>query len=254
MVRLLTPRQPASAEKQKIILKQPADRNPFLPYDPDLFVTNLSPSHVCLLNKFNVTEHHLLIVTRTFEEQDQLLTLADFVAVWRCLLEIDGLAFYNGGVQAGASQPHKHLQLAPFPFAEESYSPPIESVIAKSSGRPIGRSPALPFVHGISWLPAELCGDEQQAANISHALYHTLLANVGLPVGAAGRSQQPGPYNLLMTRQWMFLVPRSQDGAEGISINSLGFAGSLFARNPEQLHYIKSLGPLNILRAVAIPR
>ena len=40
-------------------------RDPFLPpYDPDLFVADLSPTHVALLNKFNVLEDHLLILGR----------------------------------------------------------------------------------------------------------------------------------------------------------------------------------------------
>ena len=66
--------------------------NPFLPYEQELFVADLSPSHVCLLNKFNVVEHHLLVVTRAFEEQEALLTLDDFQALWLCLEQIDGLA------------------------------------------------------------------------------------------------------------------------------------------------------------------
>jgi hypothetical protein len=55
--------------------------NPFLPYDPDLFVADLSDSHLCLLNKYNVVDHHILIVTRAFEEQDTWLALADFDAL-----------------------------------------------------------------------------------------------------------------------------------------------------------------------------
>jgi ATP adenylyltransferase len=30
--------------------------NPFLPYDPDLFVASISPTHIALLNKFNIVE------------------------------------------------------------------------------------------------------------------------------------------------------------------------------------------------------
>jgi sulfate adenylyltransferase (ADP) / ATP adenylyltransferase len=93
--------------------------NPFLPYDPDLFVADLSETHVCLLNKYNVTDYHLLIITRAFEPQESLLTLADFEALWHCLREIDGLGFYNSGKLAGASQPHKHLQLVPLPLSDE---------------------------------------------------------------------------------------------------------------------------------------
>ena len=55
-------------------------------------------------------------MTRAFEEQTDLLNLEDFAALWFCLQEIDGLAFFNGGKIAGASQRHKHLQLIPLPF------------------------------------------------------------------------------------------------------------------------------------------
>ena len=44
-------------------------RNPFLPYEEDLYVRHLEPNHVLLLNKFNVVENHLLVVTREFESR-----------------------------------------------------------------------------------------------------------------------------------------------------------------------------------------
>jgi len=50
-----------------------------------------------------------------------------------------------------------------------------------------------------------------------HATYRELLA----------RCPQ-APYNLLATRRWMLVVPRRQERYEKISVNALGFAGSLF--------------------------
>ena len=91
--------------------------NPFLPYEEDLFVADISATHLCLLNKFNVLDHHLLIVTREFEEQENRLNLEDFAALWTCMAEFEALAFYNSGRIAGASQPHKHLQMVPLPLA-----------------------------------------------------------------------------------------------------------------------------------------
>lgn len=77
--------------------------NPFLPDDDALFVTDVSATHVGLLNKYNVMDHHLLIVTRAFEAQEELLNARDFEALCRCLLEVDELAFYNVGAAAGAT-------------------------------------------------------------------------------------------------------------------------------------------------------
>ena len=59
------------------------------------------------------------------------------------------------------------------------------------------------------------------------------------------------PYNLLVTRRWMLLVPRTREFFETISINALGFAGSLFARNRQQLEAAVKYGPLRILRQVS---
>ena len=51
------------------------DFNPFLPYDPLMYVTSFQPHHVGLLNKFPVLDRHLLIVTRHFEHQTSLLNV-----------------------------------------------------------------------------------------------------------------------------------------------------------------------------------
>jgi len=80
-------------------------------------VGDISATHVGLLNKFCVLEDHLLMVTRDYAEQTELLDESDFHALLCGLAAVDGLAFYNGGTDAGASQPHKHLQLVPLPLA-----------------------------------------------------------------------------------------------------------------------------------------
>lgn len=51
------------------------------PYDPDLFVADVSDTNLALLNKFSVFDHHLLVVTCRFEEQETLLDIADFQAL-----------------------------------------------------------------------------------------------------------------------------------------------------------------------------
>ena len=61
-------------------------------------------------------------------------------------------------------------------------------------------------------------------------------------------------YNLLVTRQWMLLVPRSQECTNGISINALGFAGSFFVKSIEELDTIKALGPLGLLQQVTLEK
>lgn len=232
---------------------RPKDFNPFLPYDPELFVADLSATHVALLNKFNVVEHHLLMVTRAFEEQESLLTRADFAALALTLGEIDGLAFYNGGKLAGASQRHKHLQLVPRPMADGLPGIPVVAVLGGlGAAGAVVRLPGLPFVHGaVSLAGLDWNGTSGETAGVLFQLYEELLAAVGL-AWAEGRLRDKGAYNLLVTRQWMLLVPRRAEAFGGISVNSLGFAGSMFVRDGAQLGQLKAIGPMAVLRAVAI--
>jgi len=62
------------------------------------------------------------------------------------------------------------------------------------------------------------------------------------------------PYNLLVTRQWLLLVPRSQEFFEGISINALGFVGALLVKEVAQLAMLRKQGPMSALQHVAVPR
>ena len=48
----------------------------------------------------------------------------------------------------------------------------------------------------------------------------------------------------------MLIVPRSQESFQNISINSLGFAGSLFVRDRACLELLKELTPLKLLTEV----
>jgi ATP adenylyltransferase len=224
------------------------DFNPFLPYEPDLFVADITPTHIGLLNKFNVVDHHLLIVTRAFESQDTLLSVQDFAALWLCLQEYPSLGFYNGGELAGASQRHKHLQVIPLPLLAGGPALPISPLLDQVSWR-ADRAVVkeFPFQHALSRLEPDW--DFATASQQLATRYLQLLDLFSLQ-----NSDQPLAYNLLVSREWMLLVPRGQEKAGGISINSLGFAGALLVKNEEQMHYIKSIGPLTLLSQVGIPR
>ena len=228
--------------------------NPFLPHEPDLFVADVSESHFALLNKFNVIEHHLLIVTRSFVHQETLLDVGDFEALAACMAEIDGLAFYNGGAVAGASQPHKHLQLAPLPLVKTGPPVPIEPLFRPLGGKAgMLRVPLLTFCHAFAWMEHLSFEDVKGVARQMHALYRELLAAAGLrAVQTGGEARQSGPYNLLATRRWMLLVPRREERFDSIAVNALGFAGSLFVRDEAQLALLMRAGPMAVLRETAI--
>ena len=255
LVRILSnlKRKDEAKNKQEKAAKKGKDFNPFLPYEEDLFVADISQTHLCLLNKFNVVDNHLLIVTREFEEQESLLNWEDFQAMWVCLAEVDGLAFYNGGKVAGASQRHKHLQVVPTPLApNQKESVPIAPLLAAAVFEgDIGIIPGLPFLHGFYRFENGLINSPNQAAQITLEAYHQILKAIDL-LAEDRQDKTLGAYNFLATREWMLIVPRSEENFDSISINSLGFAGALLVRNDEQMQMLKSCQPMSILERVGV--
>lgn len=221
--------------------------NPFLPYDDRLFVCNLPHNHVCLLNKFNVVDNHILIITRDFQQQTDWINRADFEALAFCMQEIDGLAFYNAGQPAGASQPHKHLQLIPFADDFDQFSVPIEKAIATLSFQNLQPTQLnfFPFRHAIAPVPKNYDGQTL------FEIYKNSLQYLNFIDGNLTPGPQTQPYNLLVTRRWMMIVHRFQDSYEKISVNSLGFAGALLVRDRHQLEFLKMQTPIQLLAKVA---
>ncbi len=200
--------------------------DPFLPYEAELYVADIAPAHVCLLNKYPVIANHLLLITRDFEPQENLLTEQDFMALTQLLDEADGLVFYNCGASAGASQSHKHLQWVPRTLGESRESLPLEPGLQ-----------ALQFSH--HWLPLQ---GTEQAATLYDRYQEALRALAWRP-GLA--------YNLLLTRQWLLLVPRHSAYWNGISINSLAFVGSFFVMDNQQAEQLRTAGFQAALQAVS---
>ena len=242
----------AKKEQKKREKSSGKNFNPFLPYEEDLFVSELTDTHLCLLNKFNAVDHHLLMITREFEEQENQLNLADFLAVTLTLKEIEGLVFYNSGKLAGASQRHKHLQLVPLPLVPQGVSLPISpwmtDVCLKQE---INTIPQFPFINAIAACPDISSTNPLEIAPILLEKYQQLLTKMDLDPQKSGK---PAPYNLLMTREWMMVIPRSKESYKNISINSLGFAGALLVRNAEQMEQLKQIGPLTFLQKVGIKK
>jgi ATP adenylyltransferase len=205
--------------------------NPFLPYDERLFVADVTGTHLALLNKYPVIERHVLLVTRRFADQEAPLDAGDCDALALCLEEGGALGFYNAGREAGASQPHRHLQVAWLDPV------PVEALFGEVRREAVAVVPRLPFRHAFR---------RRAGAGDLYAGYRELLDAAGVA--------PPQPYNLLATRDWMLLVPRSREAFADISINALGFAGSLFVRDGAQLERVRRAGPMSVLRAVAMPR
>jgi ATP adenylyltransferase len=118
--------------------------------------------------------------------------------------------------------------------------------------RGILTAPRLPFRHSFAWLEDTLFQHPITAAARMVSLYADLLAHIGVTaVVREGLHYTSAPWNLLVTRRWMLVVPRLYERFEGVAINALGFAGSLFVRDDVQLETIKRARPMTALCAVS---
>ena len=70
--------------------------------------------YTLLLNKFPVVRNHVrlfYLVTNEFMSQCSPLTQSDFTAITNVISQVQSLVFFNCGVDSGASQSHKHIQV-----------------------------------------------------------------------------------------------------------------------------------------------
>jgi len=227
--------------------KPAAPKPPFDPFEnpeADLVVSQLSDTHTLMLNKFNIIDGHLLVITRRFLHQETLLDETDFDALARLMREVDGIGFYNAGAEAGASQAHKHMQLVPM-------QAPVERLLDEAQGPGILRVPAFGFRHAFARLDPDAWNDPAPALR---SVYRELLADVGIGAVAGPEGErQSGAYNLLVSRRWMLLVPRTQGNFDTVPVSALCYIGALFVRGEEDAARVRSVGPLAVLRGVAPP-
>ncbi|KAF2077320.1 hypothetical protein CYY_001386 [Polysphondylium violaceum] len=267
--------------------------DPFLPCDKDLFVQELCGTHNLVLNKFNVSNYHSIIATKEYEKQTDPLNRYDFKAIWECIIDCNMLCFFNCGPSSGASQPHKHVQLlvTPFHTCEEKdltckleqlqqqqlsdidndyLKCPIESII-KLYNEPketIFQVEQLPFKNACIYYQTDKLKsmDKDQISIYFEHHYRSLLNHLNLNSDQDNSSSNNinniyedtttdfKSYNFIMTKEWMFMIPRSCYQAKGISINSVGFTGAILVRKEEELDTIKSYGIMNILKDVSFSK
>jgi len=63
----------------------------------------LTKTHRLLFNKFPCRPHHVLIVTKEKEKQEDLLNIRDLEASLIVMKTLDGFIYFNAGEKAGAS-------------------------------------------------------------------------------------------------------------------------------------------------------
>jgi sulfate adenylyltransferase (ADP) / ATP adenylyltransferase len=221
-------------------LLEPGPRpNPFMPWERNLEVQRIGSSHVLLLNKYPVQEGHVLLITRDWAPQGGWLNRSDWTAVTKVAADTSGLWFFNSCAEAGASQPHRHLQLLPRHRSEPVC--PLEPAIRAQLE---GTAPPWPWRYRLSHRQP----GEDHRALAEHYRRQSVALGIGDP-GAGGTPQSP--YNLLFSDHWFLMVRRRVEQMAGFSVNALGFAGYLLLTSQSDLAWFRHHGPWSLLTEVA---
>lgn len=232
-------------------------KDPFLPpFEEGLFISELSPTHTLLFNKFQVCKEHVLVVTTKFERQDSPLDRNDIEAVVKTMLSLDAFMYFNQGPNSGASQPHKHMQLIPFASLSGGALPVEQAALKQYEAdkcRMFRINQFKSFEHIVGMLDFGSATFEQLVSSEStymtavdtiFSVYWECLHFLGITHKQDEGSHEPKPsYNVWITPRMVFVVLREKNSIEGppiseecpdrpvIDVNTLGFAGTIAAKN-----------------------
>ena len=211
--------------------------NPFKPWDKDLEIGIIGKTHQLILNKYPVESGHLLLITREWMPQDGWLNINDWSAIKHVNKDTSGLWFFNSGPLAGASQPHRHIQL--LRRKHNQLKCPREEWFIRQRN----------YENQKDLLTANIICKDFSFNNSENNLlniYLELAERIGL--GCPSIDKKPKyPYNLIITNNWIAIIKRSKDHILGFSINALGFAGYILTTNKTNIKYLSDYGPEKLL-------
>lgn len=260
--------------------KNENDLNPFLKPEPELTIIddyNNTNEFKIVFNKFPVVPRHFMLVTKEFKSQNTPLSPNELMATYQILQALknqppnqdqDWFAFYNCGPESGASQPHKHIQFMTLP-SREQFKPYAETLfqeekeeedddgddqeqqqqqqVKKSEPK---QNKHLPFAHFFVPITNEVVIDESEE-ELAH-LFSSILQKTLTELRETDQTHIS--YNFIMTLNYMLMIPRSKGKYEDkLGINSCGFQGLILCKNQELFEFVKSIGPLEILKQVGLP-
>ncbi len=211
--------------------------NPFSPWDNILEIDSIGKYHQLILNKYPVQLGHILLISNVWKEQNGWIDIKDWEAIKEVNRDTTGLWFFNSGPLAGASQPHRHIQLlrrdpSELSCPREKWILDFDKVNYKNER----------FYKNILLKKFSRTLNKE---NI-HEIYKELAYKLGL--GEPEIDKKPiYPYNLIFTNNWMLLIKRKTDNLYGISVNALGFAGYLLVTQRSDINYLKKFGPEKLL-------
>lgn len=228
--------------------------DPFANPDKELVVindVNGDGEYKLLLNKFPVVSGHILLVTSEFKDQQSALTPVDLMTAYKVLCSLDGdedsdtsenrhLAFYNCGPHSGSSQNHKHIQIMQMPKRFIPFQDTLcngkDHFLPTFNSEPL-QDDRVSFAHFVLPIPESSDMVDEDLL----AMCYISLVQRALTFFQDWNDEAPGlskSYNVLLTRKWICVVPRSHAKSKppfSLSINSTGYCGMVLVKDKETL-------------------
>ena len=178
-----------------------------------------------------------MLITNNWKPQNGWLELNDWLAIQKVNEDTSGLWFFNSSPIAGASQPHRHIQLLRRSYDQDSC--PREKWFLDLEVR---NDKKTKLKKNIVVSKFNFLENSSKIYN----LYLKLTKKIGL--GDPLNDKKPRyPHNILITNNWIAIIKRKFDHLHGLSVNGLGFAGYLLITEKSDINYLKKIGPEKLL-------
>lgn len=210
---------------------QPAKgKDPFTDPEDGFVLSYIGDTHVLQFNKFCVFRPQMILHTKFFARQTEDLDLTDFAAGLDVLQQLKEpwVLFYNCGLRAGSSQGHKHCQLIPKPRPEDFVLFPDEMNREQGFGRPTRPREELHVPYDCLVAPLRF----DTSAEDLYELYQAMLAKLRKATRVMSGEHVSGAHNMIMTLDWICVIPRQSRGENGIYTNAMGMLGLVCKSNP----------------------
>lgn len=233
----------------------PSNVDPLALPEPSLLITpdlDGTKEFKLVLNKFPVVPNHSLLVTNEFKLQSSALMPSDLITAFNLIVSTDDvnkknlrhMVIYNSGPRSGSSLDHKHLQLLELP---ENFTPFQENLckghehfLPTFNKEPL-QDARVSFAHFVLPLPEDPADVNE---DLLQMCYISLLQRT-LSFFQDWNNERPElikSYNVLLTKRWICLIPRSSIKAKSLDIgfNSIGYAGLVLVKKEDVYKSIKT--------------
>jgi len=223
------------------------ERDPFGDPEEDFVLAQIKDTHLLQLNKFCTVRPQFILHTKEFASQNDDLDEADIAAAFDVLEKLGQpqVCFYNCGEESGASQQYKHMQLIPKPSGDEFVFFPDKPML---KGLTPGQDIKLPATAlDVPYACLIAYPDHKGAATEIYAQYQDMLTQLQNHFGSIVA------HNVIMTIDWVCVIPRQHRGQDGVFANSLGMMGMVWVKDAEERAGWEKFGMTEHLSAIGYP-